>query len=241
MSVFGLLNKISSYFHDSAPAGGPNASTFPRLLRQLLPWFVGYGTCIAFMTKQGDFCDAAAADSLAKLGSAAPKVRPAPVPDLRFGFSAGELLAVLSLYGEEGRARYNRAEIVDFVYMGCYTVVFAGLAGFAARWAHGDPSRVAAPGAARWLVLSNALPAIAMFFDVLENAGIGLVLHSVDFKGDKVVTESEVPTWVNAAGWFGGFAGKLKWSTVYLLVGSTVANIAWRLINGGKGATGKIN
>ena len=82
------------------------------------------------------------------------------VPDLLHGFSADGLYALLEAYGDEGRAIYLRAELVDLVYPLGYGFFFAFLVALAAR-------RVLREGSP-WRLLC-LMPFAATCFDYLEN------------------------------------------------------------------------
>ncbi|MEP7126951.1 MAG: hypothetical protein ABJE95_38825 [Byssovorax sp.] len=89
------------------------------------------------------------------------------VPDLLHGFTADELYARLGAYGDEGRAIYLRAELVDLVYPLVYGFFFAFLIALAARRVLRDDSP--------WRLLCLA-PLVATLFDYLENACFFTVL-----------------------------------------------------------------
>src|SRR4051812_39830719 len=55
------------------------------------------------------------------------------VPDLLHGFTADDLYTRLAAFGEEGRAIYLRAELVDLVYPLVYGFFFAFLLALIAR------------------------------------------------------------------------------------------------------------
>lgn len=89
------------------------------------------------------------------------------VPDLLHGFTADELYARLEAYGDEGRAIYLRAELVDLVYPLVYGFFFAFLIALAAR----RLLRTDSP----WRLLCLA-PLAATGLDYFENACFFTVL-----------------------------------------------------------------
>jgi hypothetical protein len=82
------------------------------------------------------------------------------VPDLLHGFTADELHARFDAFGDEGRAIYLRAELVDLLYPLAYGFFFAFLIALAARRVLRDDSP--------WRLLC-LLPLAATFLDYLEN------------------------------------------------------------------------
>ena len=82
------------------------------------------------------------------------------VPDLLHGFTADELHARLEAFGEEGRAIYFRAELVDLLYPLVYGFFFAFLIALAARRLLREDSP--------WRLLC-LVPLAATFLDYLEN------------------------------------------------------------------------
>ena len=83
------------------------------------------------------------------------------VPDLLHGFTADDLHARFEAFGDEGRALYFRAELVDLVYPLVYGFFFAFLIALAARRLLREDSP--------WRLLC-LLPLAATFLDYLENA-----------------------------------------------------------------------
>lgn len=211
--------RTSNWLHGNWPTGGSPPPSFRNLLFQLSPFIAVYIVCIVFMTRQGNFCDAIVARNAEGQGWTG---RIAPVPDLRFGFSASELLATLSLYGDLGRTKYASAELVDFVYMGCYTVIFAGIAGFLARKAVQSETQ----GIGRVVWMSNLLPLFALFFDFLENFGIEFVLRNAGWKNDRIIGLNEANGAVVFAAQMAGIVGKFKWLSIYCLLACFVVSLS---------------
>ncbi len=89
------------------------------------------------------------------------------VPDLQHGFTVDDLYQRLGAFGEEGRALYLRAELVDLVYPLVYGAFFAFLIALAARrlLREGSPFR-----------LLCLVPFLAASLDYLENTCFFTVL-----------------------------------------------------------------
>jgi hypothetical protein len=114
---------------------------------------LAYGVCISFLMT----ADARIQQRSSGLG----------VPDLLHGFTADDLYTRLTAFGEEGRAIYLRAELVDLVYPLVYGFFFAFLIALAARRLLRDDSL--------WRLLC-LLPLAATALDYLENACFFTVL-----------------------------------------------------------------
>jgi hypothetical protein len=128
---------------------GVDAASWPRVGLLLVP----YGACVYVL---------GLADTRIKALSSG-----LGVPDLERGFTADELYARFGAYGDEGRALYLRAELVDLVYPLAYGFFFAFLIALAAR-------RVLVAGSP-WRLLCLA-PLATMIFDYLENTCFFTVL-----------------------------------------------------------------
>ena len=88
--------------------------------------------------------------------------------DLRFFYTPQEALAAVEAYGESGRAIYRIIELsADVIYPLVYTLAYGLLISwfFQRGFAAGSPWQRA-----------NLLPVFALFFDLLENAAIVILL-----------------------------------------------------------------
>lgn len=142
-----------------------DAASWPRIGLVLLV----YGVCFHLL-------DTAAARIQALSGGLG-------VPDLLHGFTADELYARLDAFGEEGRAVYLRAELVDLVYPLAYGFLFAFLIAVAAR-------RLLREGSP-WRLLC-LVPLAATGLDYLENACFFTILLRWPARSDLVAQLASV-------------------------------------------------
>ena len=126
------------------------------------------------------------------------------VPDLLHGFTADELRARFEAFGDEGRAIYFRAELVDLLYPLAYGFGFAFLIALAARRLLREDSP--------WRLLC-LLPLAATSLDYLENTCFFTLLLRWPTRLDTVARLASV---FNLG----------KWSCFALVVPTTVAGLA---------------
>lgn len=127
------------------------------------------------------------------------------VPDLMVFFTADELYARLSTFGDEGRSIYLKAEVLDLVYPLVYTATFVSILALAIRRRFGD-------GSQRLMLCS--LPVLVMLFDYIENAGFLTVLLAW-------------PARVPAAAWVAATGNGAKWT----ILGATIPLVAVGLLD----------
>jgi hypothetical protein len=132
--------------------------------------------------------------------------------DLRFGFSAEEALAFLTLLGEQGRDVYLFVEgVVDILYPLVYTVFSMIALSFFYRNSipQNNPLRL----------MNVMLPLIMIVADFAENSGIILMLL-----GFPNAIESHV-AWT-------AVANECKWIAAAVSLGSVAVGFVWWLVKG---------